>query len=110
MRHRWPSKQCVWLGPGRYLCGRRRGNANSNANRHRDTYSNRDSDSDGHRHRYPNGNSNTDGDNYTHSYAQRYCSPSPDTTSSAPNTSASPDALEFERKLDSDRVVAFCAG
>jgi hypothetical protein len=41
MRRCWPAKQCLWLGPGRYLCGGGRrpiayahgdGNCNSDAN------------------------------------------------------------------------------
>ena len=44
MWRRRPSKQRLWLGSGRYLCGRRREpNANADRDRHCDAHGNRNS-------------------------------------------------------------------
>jgi hypothetical protein len=61
VRHRWASKQCVWLGSRRHLCRCERRIANA--------YSNGDGYGNGNIHGYSNAHGYGDGDGHSYRYS-----------------------------------------
>jgi hypothetical protein len=68
VRHGGAAKQCLWLGPSRYFCGRKRRIANTDTDSNGQLDANSDADCNSDR----DGNSNTNSNAYGYCHAYSY--------------------------------------